>query len=38
MEIQNDNNVMNLAFLKSRILTLEDVVDFCQREGNNFNK
>lgn len=28
-----NNKIVNLCYLKSKILTLKDVVDFCQKES-----
>ena len=33
MEIYNDQRSLNLSLLKTKILTLEDVYDFCLSEG-----
>ena len=33
MEQDNNSSIKNLSFIRSKILTLNDVVDFCQKEG-----
>ena len=37
MEIYNDQRSLNLSLLKTKILTLEDVYDFCLGEGKIFD-
>ena len=33
MEQDNNSSIKNLSYIRSKILTLNDVVDFCQKEG-----
>ena len=33
MEQENNGSSKNLSFIRSKILTLKDVFDFCQKEG-----
>ena len=33
MEQDNNSSIKNLSFIRTKILTLNDVVDFCQKEG-----
>ena len=33
--MENENRTVDLTFIKSRVLTLNDVLNFCLKEGNN---
>lgn len=33
--MENDNKTVNLSFLRGKILTIDDVRDFCQKQSKN---